>query len=223
MTSNEMKGLAQELRRTVLDMAWSAGSGHIGGSFSCAEIMTVLYNGVMNIDPADPNKKDRDVFILSKGHGAPSLYFTLARKGFFDEKQLKSFRQFGSVLQGHPDMHKVPGVEISTGSLGMGISNGIRAQRLSVALQCGLHTPRQAGISPAHNQPDCHPDSICQSRRSRQSFADRARKVLWVASCYNGPLFHNHRATPCATNFAGRILSHCRCRRSGLTMSDMQC
>ena len=125
MTSNEMKGLAQELRRTVLDMAWSAGSGHIGGSFSCAEILTVLYNGVMNIDPVDPNKKDRDVFILSKGHAAPSLYVTLAKKGFFDEKQLKSFRQFGSVLQGHPDMHKVPGVEISTGSLGMGISNGI--------------------------------------------------------------------------------------------------
>ena len=125
MDIQDLNKLAHQLRKTVLDMAWSVGSGHIGGSFSCAEIMTVLYNEVMNIDPANPKMKDRDIFILSKGHAAPSLYFTLAKKGFFGEEQLDSFRQGGSILQGHPDMNKVPGVEISTGSLGMGISNGI--------------------------------------------------------------------------------------------------
>ena len=106
-------------------MAWKAGSGHIGGSFSCAEILTVLYYRVMNIDPLLADQPDRDIFILSKGHAAPALYVTLARRGFFDASLLATFRTKGSTLQGHPDMHRVPGVEISTGSLGMGISNGI--------------------------------------------------------------------------------------------------
>ncbi|HUV08618.1 MAG TPA: transketolase [Spirochaetia bacterium] len=121
----QLRELAHQLRTTVLEMAWRAGSGHIGGSFSCAEILTVLYNRILKHDPKDPEKRDRDIFILSKGHAAPALYFTLAQRGFFSMEVLKTFRQQGSILQGHPDMHKVPGIEISTGSLGMGISNAI--------------------------------------------------------------------------------------------------
>lgn len=121
----ELARLAHDLRRTVLEMAWAAGSGHLGGSFSCAEILAVLYGRFLNVDPADPHRRDRDIFILSKGHAAPALYYMLARRGFFEPEKLLTLRKKGSILQGHPDMHKVPGVEISTGSLGMGISNGI--------------------------------------------------------------------------------------------------
>lgn len=116
---------AQILRKTVLNMAFRAGSGHCGGSFSCAEILTVLYRTVLRVRPEEPTWAERDRFILSKGHAAPMLYAVLARCGFFPEVQLNTLRTFGSPLQGHPDMRKVPGVEMSSGSLGMGISNGI--------------------------------------------------------------------------------------------------
>ncbi len=116
---------AQELRRTVIEMAYRAGSGHCGGSLSCAEILVVLYRAILNLRPYHPDWPQRDRLVLSKGHAAPSLYAILAKRGFFPAHQLQTLRQFGSPLQGHPDMRKVPGVEISTGSLGMGISNGI--------------------------------------------------------------------------------------------------
>ncbi len=125
MDDESLQRIAHKLRRTVLEMAWTAGSGHIGGSFSCAEILTVLYRAVMRVDPDDPRMPDRDIFILSKGHAAPALYFALAERGFFEPGLLNSLRRKDSMLQGHPDMHRVPGIEISTGSLGMGISNAI--------------------------------------------------------------------------------------------------
>lgn len=115
---------AQELRKTIVTMAHTAGSGHCGGSLSCAEILTVLYDEIMNVDPADPNKPDRDRLVLSKGHAAPALYATLHRKGFFTD-DLMTLRRLGSNLQGHPAMHKLPGIDMSSGSLGLGLSAGL--------------------------------------------------------------------------------------------------
>jgi transketolase len=120
-----MQQEAQELRLSIIDMIYKAGSGHSGGSLSSAEIITVLYESILNIRPGDPQWEDRDRFILSKGHGAPALYAMLARKGFFDPEHLNTLRQLDSCLQGHPCMFKLPGVEMSTGSLGMGISAGV--------------------------------------------------------------------------------------------------
>lgn len=122
---DDMQKTAMELRLTIVDMIHKAGSGHTGGSLSCCEILTVLYDEVMNINPSEPKWEDRDRFILSKGHAAPALYATLARKGYFDPQELGTLRQMGSCLQGHPCMFKLPGVEMSTGSLGMGISVGV--------------------------------------------------------------------------------------------------
>ncbi len=121
----ELAALAHWTRRTVLAMNHAAGSGHTGGSFSCAEILTVLYERVLRVDPRHPDDPGRDRFILSKGHAAPALYATLARKGFFPEALLPSLRQTGSSLQGHPCMFKVPGIDMSTGSLGLGLSVGV--------------------------------------------------------------------------------------------------
>jgi len=113
---------AQAARREVIDMVHAAGSGHLGGSLSSAEILTVLYDAYLRIDPARPAWEDRDRFVLSKGHAAPLLYATLARKGFFPEAALSTLRRFGSPLQGHPCMFKASGVDMSAGSLGLGLS-----------------------------------------------------------------------------------------------------
>lgn len=120
-----MKRTAQELRVTIVSMIHNAGSGHTGGSLSCAEILTVLYDHVLDIDPENPLHPDRDRFVLSKGHAAPALYATLQRKGFFKKELLDTLRKLESPLQGHPCMFKLPGVEMSTGSLGMGVSIGV--------------------------------------------------------------------------------------------------
>ena len=116
---------SRRVRRAVVEMAFSAGSGHCGGSLSCVDILVTLFRRHLAIRPEQPDWEDRDRFVLSKGHAAPALYAMLARLGFFSTDCLLSLRRLGSTLQGHPDMRKVPGVEISTGSLGMGISNGI--------------------------------------------------------------------------------------------------
>ncbi|HEO70123.1 MAG TPA: transketolase [Candidatus Hydrogenedentes bacterium] len=121
----ELEAIARELRVNIVDMIYTAGSGHAGGSLSICEILSVLYYAELNVDPANPRDPERDRCILSKGHGAPALYAVLARKGFFPSQYLDTLRQIGSKLQGHPDMNKVPGVDISSGSLGMGISFGI--------------------------------------------------------------------------------------------------
>jgi transketolase len=121
----EMRADCRQLRNTIVDMIHGAGSGHTGGSLSCVEIVWTLYSEVLRCRPGEPAWADRDRFVLSKGHAAPTLYATLAEKGFFPPRILASFRRAGSLLQGHPDMRKVPGVEMSTGSLGMGISVGV--------------------------------------------------------------------------------------------------
>ncbi len=116
---------AVKVRMGIIDGVHAAKSGHPGGSLSCADILTYLYFRQMNIDPKSPDKQDRDRFVLSKGHAAPALYAVLAQRGFFDEKELLSLRQIGSMLQGHPDKKKIPGVDMSTGSLGQGISAAV--------------------------------------------------------------------------------------------------
>lgn len=113
---------AKELRIDIVKMICKSNSGHPGGSLSIVDILTALYYGEMNIDPSNPKMDGRDKFVLSKGHAAPALYAVLAHKGYFDKELLGTLRQYGSILQGHPDMKKVPGVEISTGSLGQGLS-----------------------------------------------------------------------------------------------------
>ena len=118
----ELKRIANEVRRGILDSVYSAGCGHPGGSLSIAEILTYLYFEEMNVDPKDPKKQERDRFVLSKGHTAPALYSVLAEKGYFNKEELKTLRQIDSHLQGHPDMKGTPGVDMSTGSLGLGIS-----------------------------------------------------------------------------------------------------
>ena len=113
---------AHEIRKYTLTSIGKLGVGHIGGSLSLPEVLAVLYFDVMNIDPADPKKPDRDRFVLSKGHVSPCYYGVLAEKGFFPREELMTFRQLHSRLQGHPDAKKLPGVDASTGSLGQGVS-----------------------------------------------------------------------------------------------------
>ena len=110
------------IRKDIVSMIYRAKSGHPGGSLSAVEILTALYFDEMNVDSTNPKMEDRDRFVLSKGHAAPALYATLAQKGFFDKEELNHLREIGSILQGHPDMKKIPGVEMSTGSLGQGFS-----------------------------------------------------------------------------------------------------
>lgn len=117
-----LQSIALNLRKDILTEVFSASSGHPGGSLSIVEILTSLYYDEMNIDPANPQMEDRDRFVLSKGHACPALYAVLAEKGYFPKEELKNFRQIDSILQGHPDMKKVPGVDMSTGSLGQGLS-----------------------------------------------------------------------------------------------------
>jgi len=113
------------LRNEIVDAIHRAKSGHTGGSLSCVEILWTLYTGILRYRPDEPDWPDRDRFVLSKGHAAPTLYHVLADKGYYDKSLLADFRQAGSMFQGHPDMTRVPGVEISSGSLGMGISVGV--------------------------------------------------------------------------------------------------
>jgi len=117
-----LKQTAAKVRLGVLEAVFSASSGHPGGSLSITDILTYLYFEEMNINPAEPKMEGRDRLVLSKGHTAPALYSVLANRGYFDVDLLKTFRQVDSILQGHPDMKHIPGVEMTTGSLGLGIS-----------------------------------------------------------------------------------------------------
>ena len=120
-----LQKLCLVFRSKLIDLLYSIQTGHPGGSLSCTEILTALYYELMDVDPMNPEKEDRDHLILSKGHGAPMLYLVLAHKGFFPLAELKNLRQTGSMLQGHPCVHKTPGVELSTGPLGLGLSAGL--------------------------------------------------------------------------------------------------
>jgi len=121
----ELKKTANEVRKGIVTSVHAAKAGHPGGSLSAADIFTYLYFAEMNIDPADPKKADRDRFVLSKGHNAPGLYSVLAERGYFPKEDLLTLRHTGSYLQGHPDMKHIPGVDMSSGSLGQGISAAV--------------------------------------------------------------------------------------------------
>lgn len=163
----ELTQIANDLRCLVLQMVYRAGSGHIGGSLSAADMVTALYFSVMNVDPANPEWPDRDRFILSKGHACPIVYAALARRGFFAEKDLWTLRTLGSILQGHPDRLKTPGIDATTGSLGHGISHACgvalaakldrRSNRVYAMIGCGESQEGQvweAAMSAAHYKLD---------------------------------------------------------------------
>ena len=134
---SELQEIARRVRVGIIDGVFSASSGHPGGSLSIAEIITYLYFEEMNVDPKNPKKPDRDRFVLSKGHTAPGLYSTLAQRGFFPVEDLKTLRKLGSYLQGHPCMQHIPGVDMSSGSLGQGIS-GIKALGFDEVLEVAV-------------------------------------------------------------------------------------
>ena len=125
MNNLELEKMANEIRKDIVTAVHSAKSGHPGGSPSSADIFTYLYFEEMNVDPANPKWEDRDRFVLSKGHVAPGLYSTLAEKGYFPKEDLKTLRHTGSYLQGHPDMKHIPGIDMSSGSLGQGVSAAV--------------------------------------------------------------------------------------------------
>lgn len=122
MKIEELKNVSKRIRVDIIEQVYNAKSGHPGGSLSSADILTVLYFNEMNINPQEPRCETRDRFVLSKGHAAPVLYATLAERGFFEKNELFNLRKIDSMLQGHPDMNKVPGVDMTTGSLGQGLS-----------------------------------------------------------------------------------------------------
>ncbi len=124
---SELEKIAKNIRIKIIEQIYRGQSGHPGGALSCADILTVLYFQQMNINPKMPTSEARDRFILSKGHASAALYATLALRGYFEEKELEGFRNINSILQGHPDMKHIPGVDMTTGSLGQGLSvaNGI--------------------------------------------------------------------------------------------------
>ena len=125
MENLELQKKANEVRKGIVTAVHSAKAGHPGGSLSAADIYTYLYFEEMNIDPTEPKMEDRDRFVLSKGHTAPGLYSVLAQRGYFPVEDLKTLRKLGSYLQGHPDMKHIPGVDMSSGSLGQGVSAAV--------------------------------------------------------------------------------------------------
>lgn len=125
MTTAELKKTANEVRKGIIKSTHAAKSGHPGGSLSAADLFTYLYFVELNVDPKNPKDENRDRFVLSKGHVAPGYYSTLAERGFFPKEDLLTLRHVGSYLQGHPDMKKIPGVDMSSGSLGQGISAAV--------------------------------------------------------------------------------------------------
>ncbi len=128
-----------QFRKDLVNLLHSIQTGHPGGSLSAVEILTILYNEILNVDPKHPDKPDRDVFILGKGHAAPILYLELADRGFFSKELLPSLRQLGSCLQGHPCAREVPGIDLSTGPLGLGISAGVGRALAAKADKSPMH------------------------------------------------------------------------------------
>ncbi len=124
-TLEDLTAKARRVRELILNTTYNAGCGHTGGSLSEVEILTALFFSFMDVNESSPKKEERDRFILSKGHATPGYYSTLALRGFFPEEELSGFDSLGSILQAHPDMHKCPGVDFSSGSLGRGLSIGV--------------------------------------------------------------------------------------------------
>lgn len=136
MDTPALKNICTQVRRDIINMTANAGSGHPGGSLSAVEMLVALYFDVMNVDPKNPSDPTRDRLVLSKGHAAPALYGVLGEKGYFSTEEFRNFRQLHSILQGHPDAKKCPGVDASTGSLGQGIS-------IAVGMALGAKTTGQ--------------------------------------------------------------------------------
>lgn len=134
MNIPELETIAAETRIKMIKIVHEAQCGHLGGSLSAAEILTALYFRIMNIDPENPDMPDRDRFVMSKGHCTPGYYTTLCKRGYFSEETLATFDQMGSILQGHPDMRLTPGVDMSSGSLGQGVSSA-----LGIAMGCAAN------------------------------------------------------------------------------------
>mgnify|MGYP002725551586 CR=1 FL=1 len=135
MNTAELSSMSKQVRRDIINMIANAGSGHPGGSLSAADLMTCLFFNHMHVDPKRPDDPDRDRFVLGKGHAAPCYYAVLAEMGFISRDEFKNFRQLHSILQGHPDSKKVPGVDAATGSLGQGCS-------IAWAQRCSIRTAR---------------------------------------------------------------------------------
>ena len=125
MEKLELEKIANNIRKETISMIHNAKSGHPGGALSATDIFTYLYFNEMNVDPKDEKNSDRDRFVLSKGHTVPALYAVLAEKGYFSKDILMTYRKMGTILQGHPDIKKTPGLDMSTGSLGQGISAAV--------------------------------------------------------------------------------------------------
>ena len=125
MNKLELEKIANKIRKETISMIYNAKSGHPGGALSAIDIFTYLYFNEMNVEPQNPKKEDRDRFVLSKGHTVPGLYAVLAEKGYFSPDTLMTYRKLGTILQGHPDIKKTPGIDMSTGSLGQGISAAV--------------------------------------------------------------------------------------------------
>jgi transketolase len=140
MTIDELRRMAGIIRCDIIEMICTAGAGHPGGSLSATEVVTALYFRVMRIDPQNPGWPDRDRFVLSKGHACPVWYATLAERGYFDKAHLATLRKLNSILQGHPDMHKTPGVDMTVGSLGHGMSAGLGMALSARMRQKDYHT-----------------------------------------------------------------------------------
>ncbi|MGD2037164.1 MAG: transketolase [Desulfobacterales bacterium] len=139
MSVEELEKMAVIIRCDIIDMICTAAAGHPGGSLSAADVVTALYFRVMRIDPKNPDWPDRDRFILSKGHACPVWYAALAERGYFDKSHLKTLRRMGSILQGHPDMRKTPGIDMTAGSLGHGLSAGLGMALSGKLLQKDYH------------------------------------------------------------------------------------
>ena len=165
MSDEELKKVANEVRKGIVTGVHAAKSGHPGGSLGAADIMTYLYFEEMNVDPADPRKADRDRFVLSKGHCAPGLYAVLAERGFFPKEDLKTLRHIGSHLQGHPNMNDTPGVDMSTGSLGQGISAAV-----------GMDKKIMKDVFRAHDIPVM--EGKCFYRRQWREEKDNVKKAI---------------------------------------------
>jgi len=155
MTNDELKRVANEVRKGIVRSTHAAKSGHPGGSLSSADIFTYLYFEEMNVDPANPRWDGRDRFVLSKGHCAPGLYATLAERGFFPKEDLLSLRHIGCHLQGHPNMNDTPGVDMSTGSLGQGVSAAVGMALAAKQWGGAVLARARAGPPPLARQRGC--------------------------------------------------------------------
>lgn len=224
----KLKVVANDIRQDIVKMLTESSSGHPGGSLSAVEILTSLYFSEMKIDVKNPRWEDRDRFVLSKGHAAPVLYATLAEKGFFDKKELMTLRKINSMLQGHPNMHDTPGVDMSTGSLGQGISaaNGMalagkmdkKDYRVFALLGDGELEEGQvweAAMSAAHYKLDnltafvdhngLQIDGKITDVMNPEPIADKFRAFGWNVICVDGHNFNEiFTAIDAAKSFKGK-------------------